>query len=626
MFLSFKISHKLYGAAGITVFLLFVLTVVAYSSMTGLENLHNATGLLKNSRSDMLMLRRNEKDFLMRKQLKYKDKFDKNFISLSGTIKGLQQKLKAEDIYLESEFSDLSREFAAYQKSFHDVVSITNKIGITHEQGLRGELRSSVHTAEKIIKKQNNNRLLVGMLTLRRNEKDFLLRFLNKYVEKHSSNFQGLINDLELSSVSSTSKQVIARSLANYQQGFLKLADNFAIMGLTPSSGLRGEMRTTVHNTEKVLNGLDKYIEQLVEDRVTQNTILLAVVSIAIMVIISVLWVLIANNISTRLRVINARMKSISKGDADLTASINFRGQDEITDIANSFNQTIVKLKELVISIGGVAKELTDHSKNLQEWASKASIFSSDQCNESEGVVNSVDQMFSSGQLISDYISSAEGAANDASKETLSGEQIVTQAEATIRNLAMALKSSTVQAADLERDSEGIGKVLDVIRSIAEQTNLLALNAAIEAARAGESGRGFAVVADEVRTLAQRTQDATSEINELISRLQQGVKSTVHTVQNGTKEAESSAGEANKAKESFDRITHSVKNIFDLNSKISVISDQQLSINKEVKDGVSHINTLSQESLENTSITRDSSAELAQYAVLLEQLVKRYKV
>jgi len=626
MFSSLNISQKLYGTTGIIAFFLVVLTIIAYQSMIEVESLNNSSALLQKSRSDMLMLRRNEKDFLMRNLIKYQDKFDKNFTVLKATVSALQSQLSGDGIELTNEFRTLNTQFNAYQKNFHQVIAVTSDIGLTHEVGLRGSLRKSVHSAEEAIKQEKDNQLLADMLMLRRNEKDFMMRLLPKYIDKHSANFDKLISNLSSSNLEVSHKEQISLYMDAYQADFLKLAEGLKTKGLTPDSGIRGKMRSTVHKTEEILKNLDKEINQLIEVESTKNIIFLGVVALVIISVISISLIFLARNITLRLLIINKKMAGISQGKADLTAEIKLKGQDEITDIANNYNQTIDKIKELVVSISGVSIELTKNSEFLREAATQTTDFASEQCSDSEQVVGSVEDMISSGDLISGHITSATEAATDATKETLTGEKVVTQAETTIRNLAQSLSSSTEQVTELEKDSDGIGKVLDVIRSIAEQTNLLALNAAIEAARAGESGRGFAVVADEVRTLAQRTQEATSEINDLIERLQKGVKNTVHTIQSGTKEAESGAENANCAKNSFERITNSVKNIFDLSGQISSVSQSQLSINQTVRDGVSKISHRSQKTLENTEITRDFSVGLTQQAKVLNSLVGQYKV
>ena len=216
---------------------------------------------------------------------------------------------------------------------------------------------------------------------------------------------------------------------------------------------------------------------------------------------------------------------------------------------------------------------------------------------DSRDVVDAISHMTSAVHEASQNAATAAQAARDANNEADSGQQVVNSVTSSIHSLADEVERAASAIQKLEEDSESIGAILEVIRGIADQTNLLALNAAIEAARAGEQGRGFAVVADEVRTLAQRTQEATEEINDMIARLQEGSSNAVKVMAEGRKQAELSVEQASKAGESLSAITSAISSISDMNEQIASAVEQQTT----AADNISaSLNRMSESTIDTT--------------------------
>jgi len=191
---------------------------------------------------------------------------------------------------------------------------------------------------------------------------------------------------------------------------------------------------------------------------------------------------------------------------------------------------------------------------------------------------------------------------------------------------AIHFLSDNVQEANevvghLSQRSESIGSIISTIDSIAEQTNLLALNAAIEAARAGEQGRGFAVVADEVRTLAQRTQTATREINQLVGDLQTGSQQASVVMKNSSEKAKDTVDNASQASESLQQVTKQITTINELNERITNATDQQSLTITSLAENVADISLISSEVLSGAEETVTQAQKLGVISNKLDNLI-----
>ncbi|MTW19844.1 methyl-accepting chemotaxis protein [Allochromatium palmeri] len=316
--------------------------------------------------------------------------------------------------------------------------------------------------------------------------------------------------------------------------------------------------------------------------------------------------------------------KKIAGGD--LTSPIQVRGNNETAEIQQAIKMLQSRLATVMGHIQESATGVAEAAAQLAQATNSTHGLMEQQHQETDMVATAMNEMSATVAEVANNTTAAADAAHQASHKAREGRMVVRHSVEGIRELASGVGEAAQTITQLETESANIGKILDVIRGIAGQTNLLALNAAIEAARAGEQGRGFAVVADEVRALAQRTQESTQEIQDMIARLQQGARSAVSMMQRGQDQAEQNVLAANETDQSLDSITHSVEHINDMSDQIATAAEEQSAVVEEMNRNVESIRHLSMQTLQSTDGVVGATSHLEDLAGRLMGLVHQYKI
>ncbi len=325
-----------------------------------------------------------------------------------------------------------------------------------------------------------------------------------------------------------------------------------------------------------------------------------------------------------RLKRISEIANAISQND--VSHECTMQSDDLIGEIIDAFNQMSANLRNMIGQISGATTQLAAAAEETSTITDETSRGVQQQQAEIDSIASAMDEMTSTVQEVARSAAEASKAADNADQDAKSGALIATEAIGGIDALLGEVDSAAQVIRNLEKESENIGSVLDVIRGIAEQTNLLALNAAIEAARAGEQGRGFAVVADEVRTLASRTQQSTQEIHDMIQRLQDGTVNAVKVMEGAQNKAQGSSDHVERVAESLASIAGAVSNINDMNTMIASAAEEQSSVAGEMQANMNNIREVSDRSADGAKQTALASEELARLATEQQNLMAQFKL
>jgi twitching motility protein PilJ len=305
-------------------------------------------------------------------------------------------------------------------------------------------------------------------------------------------------------------------------------------------------------------------------------------------------------------------MGDLAEGDLTVRATVT---EDFTGAIADSINVTVDSLRGLVKTINGTSTRLSESVQETEEIATNLSHESKQQAQDISAATISISEMSASMEEVSRSADESSKVAMRSVEIAKNGGEAVQRTMNGMDTIREHIQETSKRIKRLGESSQEIGDIVELINDIAEQTNILALNASIQAAMAGEAGRGFAVVADEVQRLAERSANATKQIDALVKTIQADTNEAVISMEKSTSGVVRGAQLAENASEALEEIESVSDQMAALIQDISGSARQQASVAARLAttmNGIQEVTTRATAGADKTSTSIGTLARLAQ--------------
>ncbi|WP_435275800.1 methyl-accepting chemotaxis protein [Psychrobium sp. nBUS_13] len=364
--------------------------------------------------------------------------------------------------------------------------------------------------------------------------------------------------------------------------------------------------------------------EELILESVSAGKMQVAIVVIIAVLISILVSYRTVSSISQPLNRINKALRSLANGD--LTQTVNHDAKDEFGELTENINHLSVSLKDVITSIANGSRQLATASEQTSSITQETTQAIGEQQVQVDQAAAAINEMSLSASQVSDHADSTLDEVQQTNRKAIEIAKISEGNKTTITSLSSDISNAADVINKLHDDSTDIGSIIDVIRGIAEQTNLLALNAAIEAARAGEQGRGFAVVADEVRNLANRTQQSTTQINDMVELIQTGAQDAVKVMEVSQEHAQACVSDSEKTSNALHEMSDALVRVEEKSGQISLAAQEQNVVSNEISQLLESIVEIANGTSQGASQTEQATTEVANLAVELQTAAGNFKV
>lgn len=582
------IKFRLLALAIIITAILLIIAVFTYRSISKVRNLNDLNAELSEVKVGTLELRRNEKDFMARdiSENTYYETgtsknlalFASNFEKVTSLLSSLEGNTYMDRFHMTDTVKYIISLFQSYRNDFQNLAAAYKKKGYI-DYGLSGELRSAIHKVEEMVKEKTNSwNMQVQVLTLRREEKDYMLRKdltyaanLAKQVEILKS---AIGNDRSLSSAEKSNLQIL---IDQYKTGFDQYLAKDKEIGLNEKEGMQGTLRNTVHKVEPAVNAMAGTISEQIKTTVRNSVMVVLLINLFALLLALGIALYISRTVSMSVEYAKQKVKEIAGGN--LLLDIQRLSDDEMGDLLEDLKIMSIKLREIINEILSGSENILAASMQLNASSQQLSQGATEQASSTEEISSSMEEM------VANIQQNTENA---------------TQTGQISKRVTEGVKKVSSASKDSFHAIRQITEKISIISDISFQTNILALNAAVEAARAGEHGKGFAVVAAEVRKLAERSKTAADEIIGLSS---QGLKLTEN------------------AKNQMDELTPEIERTIGLIQEIVASSMEMNSGANQINNAIQQLNQVTQGTASSSEEMASSAEELANQAEALKDVM-----